>query len=68
MELKYAVAILKGDIEKILGLFDTKEEADRFGTENPISHDEGLQYCLSTFFKGSVPAGDSIKIYSYYNA
>lgn len=68
MELKYAVAILKGDIEKILGLFDTREEADRFGNENPISHDEGLQYCFSTFFKGDIPVSDSIKIYSYYNA
>ena len=27
MEFKYAVALLKGDDEQIMGVFDTKEEA-----------------------------------------
>ena len=68
MELKYAVALLKGDVEEIMGIFDTKEEADRFGESNRVSHDRGLQYCFSTMFsRGGIPTGNSISIYGYYN-
>ena len=31
MKLRYAVALLKGGEEKILGVFNTKKEADDFG-------------------------------------
>ncbi len=69
MELKFAVALLKGDNQQIMGIFDTKEEADRFGESNRVPHDKGLQYCFSTMFsRGGIPKGDSIRIYSYYNA
>ena len=69
MELKFAVALLKGDNQQIMGIFDTKEEADRFGESNRVPHDKGLQYCFSTMFsRGGIPKGDSIRIYNYYNA
>ena len=67
METKFAVALLKGDNEKILGVFNTKDEADAFGEENKIPHDQGLQYCFSALFLGGVPQGNSICIYDYYN-
>lgn len=68
MEFKYAVALLKGDAEEILGLFDTKEEADEFGKNNRVPHDKGLQYCFSTMFsRGGIPKGNSIRVYNYYN-
>ena len=67
METKFAVALLKGDDERILGVFDTKEEADFFGHNNKVSHDEGLQYCFSSLFLAGVPQGNSVKIYDYYN-
>ena len=31
MKTKFAVALIKGENESILGIFNTKEEADRFG-------------------------------------
>ena len=68
METKYAVALLKGDFEKILALFDTKAEADDFGKNNPIPHDEGLHYCFMATFKEGVMQGNSISVYGYYNA
>ncbi len=67
MEFKYAVALLKGDEETIMGLFDTKEEADAFGVGNTVSHDEGLQYCFSSMFMAGVPQGNTVSIYDYYN-
>ena len=67
MEFKYAVALLKGDDETIMGIFDTKEEADAFGTCNTVSHDEGLQYCFASMFMYGVPQGDNMRIYDYYN-
>jgi hypothetical protein len=67
MEMKYAVALLKGDEEKILAIFDTKEEADFYGNNNKVSHDEGLQYCFSSLFLAGKPQGNSVKIYDYYN-
>lgn len=67
MEFKYAVALLKGDYERIMGVFDTKEEADVFGIKNRVPHEMGLQYCFATNFLAGVPQGNSMKIYSYYN-
>ena len=68
MEIKYAVALINGDDEEILGIFDTIEEADEFGTNNRIPRECGLQYCFSSAFKGGVPQGNSIGIYTYYNS
>ncbi len=67
MELKYAVALLKGDEETIMGIFDTKEEADKFGKSNTVSHEDGLQYCFASMFKAGIPQGNSVSIYDYYN-
>ena len=67
MEKKYAVALLKGDEEKIMGVFNTKAEADLFGESNRVPHDQGLQYCFSAMFLDGMPQGDSISIYTYYN-
>lgn len=66
MKLKYAVALLKGGEEKILGIFNTKDEADDFGKSNTLPGEAGLQYCFSALFKGDVPEGN-FKIYDYYN-
>ena len=67
MEYKYAVALLKGDDETIMGIFDTKEEADAFGRGNTVSHDKGLQYCFAAMFISGEPQGNSMRIYDYYN-
>ena len=66
MKLKYAVALLKGGEEKILGIFNTKAEADSFGETNTLPTEAGLQYCFSAFFSGNVPKGN-FKVYDYYN-
>ena len=66
MKFKYAVALLKGGEEKILGIFNTKDEADKFGNSNKLPSDAGLQYCFAANFKGAVPSG-SVKVYDYYN-
>lgn len=67
MKLKYAVALMKGGNESILGVFDTKEEADRYGNDNIIPKESGLQYCFSSAFAKGRPVGKSIKVYTYYN-
>ena len=67
MEYKYAVALLKGDDETIMGIFDTKEEADAFGKRHTVSHDEGLQYCFASMFLAGEPHGNNMRIYDYYN-
>lgn len=66
MKCKYAVALLKGGEEKILGIFNTKAEADSFGKNNKLPHEAGLQYCFAAHFSGNVPTG-AVKIYDYYN-
>ena len=66
MKLKYAVALLKGGEEKILGIFNTKAEADSFGVSNTLPTDAGLQYCFSALFLGDEPTGN-LKVYDYYN-
>ena len=67
MKMKYAVAIISGEDETILGIFNTKDEADKYGYENKLPHSAGLQYCFASKFSGGVPTGNSIKIYDYYN-
>jgi len=67
MNTKYAVALMKGEEEVILGIFGTKEEADFFGRRNPHPHSDGLQYCFKSAFKNDKPVGNNIKIYNYYN-
>ena len=67
MKIKYAVAVMNGEEETILGIFKTKEEADLFGTQNTLPHSLGLQFCFSSAFSKGVPVGNNIKIYDYYN-
>lgn len=67
MEYKFAVALMNGDDEKILGIFDTKEEADDFGRNNTVPYEFGLQYCFSSLFSGTEPAGRDLRIHDYYN-
>lgn len=68
MKLKYAVAVVKGENESILGIFNTKEEADRFGNGTRIPKEAGLHYCFAAPFSNGKPMGKSIRIYNYYNA
>ncbi len=68
MKLKYAVALMKGENESILGIFNTKEEADRFGESNRIPSEAGLYYCFAARFSGGKPVGKNIRVYNYYNA
>ena len=44
MKIKYAVALVKGENESILGVFNTKEEADNFGYTTRIPKEAGLHY------------------------
>ena len=68
MEYKYAVALIKDGDEKILGVFETRAEADEYGYSNLVPQDEGLQYCFASTFLGNTPCGSDISIYSTYNA
>ena len=68
MNLKYAVAIIKGENESILGVFKTKEEADRFAVKTRIPKEVGLHYCFAAPFAKGKPVGKNIKVYNYYNA
>ena len=68
MEYKYAVALLCRGEEKIMGIFDTKEDADEFGRSNVVPHEVGLQFCFSSLFtRTGIPRGD-MRIYDYYNS
>ncbi|MBO5945025.1 MAG: hypothetical protein J6Q69_00295 [Clostridia bacterium] len=67
MKLKYAVAVMNGAEERILGIFNTKAEADEYGMANRIPHSLGLEYCFASKFRNGVPVGNSIKVYNYYN-
>ena len=68
MKTKFAVALIKGENEAILGVFNTKAEADRFGEGTKIPREAGLHYCFSAPFAKGKPVGRSIKVYNYYNA
>ena len=67
MKTKFAVALMKGESEAILGVFNTKEEADRFGEGTRIPREAGIHYCFSAPFSKGRPVGNNIKIYNYYN-
>ena len=67
MKQKYAVALLKGGCETILGVFGTKKEADDFGNGARIPKEAGLHYCFSAPFSDGKPIGNKIRIYDYYN-
>ena len=67
MKVKYAVALMKGEEETILGVFNTKAEADAFGNNNKLPHSMGLQYCFASRFSKGVPVGNSISVYNFYN-
>ena len=67
MDIKFAVALMCGEEETILGVFNTREEADEYGRRNVLPHTSGLEYCFSSRFQGMTPVGDSIEIYSFYN-
>ncbi len=66
MKKKFAVALAKGENEMILGIFDTKAEADTYGKSNLVPHSAGLEYCFTATFVGGKPRG-RIKVYDYYN-
>ena len=67
MEYKYAVALISRGEERIMGIFDTKEDADEFGRNNTLPYESGLQYCFASLFtKNGKPRGD-MHIYDYYN-
>ena len=68
MSYKYAVAIMKNGNEKILGVFETRAEADEYGFNNRLPQEAGLQYCFATGFIGNTPCGSDISIYTTYNA
>ena len=68
MKTKFAVALMKGENEAILGVFNTKAEADKFGESARIPREAGLHYCFSAPFAKGRPVGRSIKVYNYYNA
>ena len=67
MKIKFAVALLKGENETILGIFDTKKEADDFGKANKIPHEAGLHYCFSSPYSRGKLTQKNITVYSYYN-
>ena len=67
MKVKYAVALMKGEQETILGIFNTKAEADNFGNKNRLPHSMGLQYCFASKFSKGVPVGNNISVYNFYN-
>ena len=67
MEYKFAVALLSVEGEKIMGIFDTKEDADEYGRSHTVPTNMGLQYCFSSLFtRNGKPRGD-MRIYDYYN-
>ena len=68
MKLKYAVALMKGENEAILGIFNSIEEADKFGFGTRIPREAGLHYCFAAPFSKGKPVGRNIRVYTYYNA
>ena len=68
MEYKYAVALLCHGEERIMGIFDTKEDADEFGRRNTVPREHGLQLCFSSLFTRTGQQRGDMKIYDYYNS
>ena len=67
MEYKFAVALLTEGEERILGLFDTKEDADEYGRQHRVPRERGLQYCYSSLFTRTGQQRGDIKVNDYYN-
>ena len=67
MEYKFAVALLNEGEEKILGLFDTKEDAVEYGRRHRVPRERGLQYCYSSLFTRTGQQRGDMKMYDYYN-
>ncbi|MBQ8320802.1 MAG: hypothetical protein IJX92_00370 [Clostridia bacterium] len=67
MEYKYAVAVLRYGEEEIMGLFDTKEDADEYGRSHIVPRERGLQFCYSSLFTRTGKQRGDIKMYDYYN-
>ena len=67
MKVKYAVALMKGENEAILGIFNSIEEADKFGFGTRIPREAGLHYCFAAPFAKGKPVGRNIRVYTYYN-
>ena len=67
MEYKFAVALLTEGEERILGLFDTKEDADEYGRQHRVPRERGLQYCYSSLFTRTGQQRGDMKMYDYYN-
>ena len=67
MKMKYAVALMKGENEAILGVFNSIEEADKFGFGTRIPREAGLHYCFAAPFAKGKPVGRNIRVYTYYN-
>ena len=67
MEYKFAVALLTEGEEKILGLFDSKEDADEYGRQYKIPRERGLHYCYSSLFTRTGQQRGDMKVYDYYN-
>ena len=68
MEYKYAVAVLRYGEEEIMGLFDTKEDADEYGRAHLVPRERGLQFCYSSLFTRTGKQRGDMKIYDYYNS
>jgi len=67
MEYKYAVALISRGEEQIMGVFDTKEDADEYGRAHTVPYECGLQYCFASLFtRTGKPRGD-MRIFDYYN-
>ncbi len=67
MEYKFAVAVITRGEELILGLFDTKEDADEYGNAHIVPRERGLQYCYSSLFTRTGKQRGDIQMYDYYN-
>lgn len=67
MEYKFAVALLTAGEEKILGLFDSKEDADEYGRQHKIPRERGLQYCYSSLFTRNGQQRGDMRAYDYYD-
>ena len=59
---------MKGENEAILGIFNSIEEADKFGFGTRIPREAGLHYCFAAPFSKGKPVGRNIRVYTYYNA
>ena len=68
MKTKYVVALIKDNNKEILGVFETKEEADSFGKTQKIPRSDGMVYSYAAAFdEEGNQCGTSEKFYGVYN-